>query len=85
MTNIHFTFQTESDYHKARQIGYIDNYQMARIKVLHSAEGFSDFPVHSAEEMKNCISKLDKAGSKYEVYQSSHYYDISEYMVEDFD
>lgn len=83
---INFTFQTESDYNKAYFSGYINRYQMARIKLYHSTEstGYYDYPVHSKEELDRSVDKFTNQGRKFEVYQSEHYHDILEFAeVED--
>lgn len=78
---IKFTFQTEADYNQARFTGYIDTYDIARVKVYHSPDstGYSDFPVHSQEELNQTIARLQANGQKFEVYQHKHFYDISDY------
>ncbi len=78
---INFTFKTDSDYMRARFGGYIPTYQMARVRVYHNndSDGFNDFPVHSQEELDWLVERYEKAGRKFEAYQSEHFYDIQDY------
>jgi len=79
MKQFEFTFKTEKDYNQARMTGYIDSYQMVRIE--KSTDTYSiDYPIHSLEEYNNTIEKMNEANIQYKAYQSTHSYDIQDYL-----
>lgn len=86
MTDYKFTFLTEADYNTARFTGSINTYDMVRVKQYHSSDHhgvesthYHDYPVHSKEELSKLVAKLQSEMTKFEVYQSKHYYDIQDY------
>lgn len=81
MENFRFKFKTETDYWNARSRGYIDQYDMVRVHVK-SVDGESsvDYPIHSEEDYIKTMDELkNKSHLECSVYQSTHYYDVSEY------
>ena len=80
-----FTFQTEEEYDKARSTGYIESYDIMRVKVYHSPEGtgYHDFPVHSQEEFDKLTERLNSTGQKFETYRHKHAYSGADYYDHD--
>ena len=81
MKNFKFKFKTENDYMEARSRGYIDQYDMVRVHVKSKdGESSVDYPIHSEENYVKVVSELEnKPHLECNVYQSTHYYDVSEY------
>jgi|TARA_R110000868_G_scaffold158232_1_gene386223 hypothetical protein len=79
---INFKFKTEAEYMSARFIGYIEEYDMARFDVLYDNGTRMDFPVHSEEEFNKESERLknDSQVKNIRTYQSSHWYDIQDYI-----
>jgi hypothetical protein len=79
MNNFKFTFEKESDYESARRTGYIDLFDIVRIKVSYEG-GSIDYPVKSREEFENELANVPlRNGEIVEMYQDQHYYDIADY------
>lgn len=76
-----FTFQTEEEYDKARSTGYIESYDIMRVRVYHSPEGtgYRDFPVHHQEALDKLTERLNSTGQRFETYRHKSSYNIKNY------
>jgi hypothetical protein len=79
-----FTFKTQEAYDNARLTGFIDCYDIVRIKRFDST-GLFDFPVHTQEDFEKVTQNYNKLGIKFEAYASKHFFDIQDYDYQDFE
>lgn len=79
MKKYDFTYKTTDEYLKAKQVGYIENYNIVRISV--SQDKYSiDYPIHSEEEFNDVINHLETNNINYNVYPDFHSYDVQDYV-----
>ena len=79
-TEFKFTFEKEAEYESARRSGYIDLFDIVRIKVSYD-DGTIDYPVKSKEEYEKALVNVPlNEGTIVNVYQDKHYYDIADYQ-----
>jgi len=79
-TEFRFTFEKEADYMAALRTGYIDVFDIVRIKASYD-DVTIDYPVKSREEFENELINVPLRNGKIEkIYQDQHYYDIADYV-----
>lgn len=79
-TEFKFTFEKESNYISARCTGYIDMFDIVRMKVAYDDGHTVDFPVYSKEEYEEYLRSMPyRDGKIVKVYQDKHYYDVADY------
>jgi hypothetical protein len=78
-TEFKFTFETENEYEAARCTGYIDLFDIVRMKVSYGQDSV-DYPIRSREEFeKELVDVPLRNGTIVEIYQAQHYYDMADY------